>query len=157
MPIDMPNLKAQRAECKEDGGTWVNSSCPSGEKYTCIDDEDENEKDVLYKLYTDIITCGDLSLKNTDGIDIVSKGGACGPYIPNPRVPLSMCVEFPELSTGLIRLSCAGLKAPFINKCSNLSADLICYDTEEEMVYYFYGEAVSSLACKNFDMEEFVY
>jgi len=153
VPSDAPNWLAQKIECDEDGGTWIDA-CPSGEKAICIDEEDENAKDVLYKLYADGFTCGDFSLKNADGsTDIISKGGACGPFMPAENVPFSMCAEFPELPTSIIKLSCTELEAPFANECPG-NADLICYDPEEEMISHLYGEAVLDLTCKDLDMEE---
>jgi hypothetical protein len=152
VPSDAPNWLAQKIECDEDGGTWIDA-CPSGEKATCIDEEDENAKDVLYKLYADGFACGDFSLKNADGsTDIIPKGGACGPFMPAENVQFSMCAEFPELPTSIIKLSCTELEAPFANECPG-NADLICYDPEEEMISHLYGFAVLSLTCEDLDME----
>jgi len=154
IPSDMPNLQEHEAECKSDGGTWV-SACPSGEKATCIDEEDPYEKVILYKFYSDGFVCSDLLLKNADGSeDNVSKGGAC--FISRSS-KFSMCAEFPELPTSIIKLSCAEMGAPFVNECSK--ADLTCYDPnaiepEKKMISHFYGEAMSSLTCEDFDMEE---
>ncbi|MDR3001371.1 MAG: hypothetical protein LBU89_08925 [Fibromonadaceae bacterium] len=158
MPSNMPNLYAQRTLCEEEGGAWVNTSCPKGEKYTCIDEEEEDEyaKGILYKIYADGLTCSDLELKNVNGNGgVITKGGACGPFTPEPKIPLSVCVEFPELSAGFIKLACAELETAFAEECPRLSADLKCYDSEEEMIYYFYGEAVFSRTCKDFEMEDF--
>jgi hypothetical protein len=145
------NLQERKTECEEDGGVWVNA-CPSGEKATCINDEDE--KDVLLKIYADNFTCGDFMLKNADGSEsIISKGGACGPFKHTENSPISLCFEFPEFPTGTVRLGCAELEIPFLNECQN-NADLVCYTPEEGMFTHFYGEAISSFTCKDFEMEE---
>jgi hypothetical protein len=147
------NLQEHITECEEDGGIWVNA-CPGGEKITCIDDEDT--EDILYKIYANGFTCSALSLKNADGSkDTVSKGGACGPFSPIKNIPFSMCTEFPELSTALIKLSCTGIQAPFANECPG-NADLICYDPEDEAISHFYGQAIYSRTCEDFDMEKFI-
>jgi hypothetical protein len=156
MPVNAPNLQKRKTECEEDGGTWIND-CPSGEKTTCIDDEDEDAKDALIKLYADGFTCGGLGLKNANGgTDVVSKGGACGPFAAyGDDIPISLCAEFPELSTDIIKLSCPGLEAPFVNKCPG-NADLICYDPEEDMISYFYSKEMLSVTCEDLDMEELI-
>jgi len=155
VPINKPNLIEYETDCELDGDIWVDA-CPSGEKATCIDDEDEDEKDVLYKIYPDGFFCGDFLMKNADGHeDIIPKGGAC--FIERSS-QLAMCTEYPELSTGIIKLSCAELGAPFVNQCSK--ANLTCYDPkasepQEKMIFHFYGEKTSFLTCGDFDMEEY--
>jgi len=146
-PSNTPSLQ----ECVDEGGVFVNA-CPKGEKVKCIDDDDDN---VLYKIYAKGFTCGDLELKNLDGSkDIVPKGGACGPFAPyGKNVPLSLCIEFPELSTSMIKFSCASEEIPFVDKCPS-NADLVCYDQENEAITYLYGGAVSSSTCESFGMEE---
>jgi len=147
---EAPSFLGSKAECEKDGGSWV-STCPSEEKATCI--SEENTEDVLYKLYADGFSCGDLMLKNADGSeDIVPKGGACGPFTPK-NVPISMCVDFPELSTNVVRLSCVELDAPFAKECP-INTDLTCYQPEEGIIYHFYGEAVFPYTCKNFGLVE---
>jgi hypothetical protein len=151
----MSDLQKYKTECEEvDDGTWINA-CPGGEKATCIYEEDDYDKEVLYKIYADGFTCGDLGMKNTDGsVDIVQKGGACGPFVPGENIPVSMCVELPELPTGTIKLSCAWLEVPFVSECP-ANANLICYNPEEDGISYLYGEAVSSYTCEDFGWEAF--
>jgi hypothetical protein len=152
-PSDMLDLQKYKTECEDDGGTWINA-CPDGEKTTCIYEEDEYDKNVLYKIYLDDFTCGDFFMKNADGSDdIVPKGGACGPFAPYENVPLSMCLEALDQPTNLVKLSCAMLEAPFASECPS-NADLVCYDPEEEANYHLYGEATSSLTCEMLGMEE---
>jgi hypothetical protein len=151
---DAPNWQAQKNECDEDGGTWTDASCPSGEKATCIDDEDVNAKDVLYKLYAEDFTCGDFSMKNADGSpDITPKGGACGPIMIQEGLQISMCAEFPMFPTNIIKISCANMEVPFVNECQD-NADLICYDPKEDMIAYLYGEEALLITCDDLDMEE---
>lgn len=148
----MPDLQKYKNECEEEERALVND-CPSGEKITCIAEEDKYEN-VLYKIYADGFACGDFMMKNADGSEgIVSKGGACGPFVLGENVPISMCVEFPEFPTGIIKLSCAYLEAPFANECPG-NADLSCYDPEEEAITNLYGEAVSSFTCEDFGWED---
>jgi hypothetical protein len=149
----MPNLQEHKTKCEQSEGTWV-SACPSGEKAACIDEEDNYEKDILHKIYADGLTCGDLGMKNTDGsVKIVKKGGSCGPFAPDESIPVSMCIEFPELPTGTIKISCAWLEVPFASECP-VNADLVCYNPEEKMISHLYGEAVSSYTCESFKMED---
>ena len=155
--ISIPSLKWLRADCEKESGTLA-KSCPKGEKITCIDEENEYYKDISTKVYIDDIACRDLGLKNIDGSEeIVKKGGACGLFRPEPKVPLSACVEMPGLSTGFIKLICADeeFRAPFLEECPRHNADLICYSPEEEVIAYYYGEAVFSLTCEDIDMEEY--
>ncbi|GBU25814.1 hypothetical protein R83H12_02472 [Fibrobacteria bacterium R8-3-H12] len=150
-PSDMADLQTFKSDCKDEGGTWINA-CPSGEKTTCIYEEDEYDKNVLYKIYADSLACGDLLMKNTDGNeDIVQKGGACGPFTPKTAT-FSMCAEFPELPTSIVKLSCADLETTFASECPS-DANLVCYDPDEEMIYYFYDEAMSSLTCGSIGLE----
>lgn len=156
------NWQEYKTECQEDGGTWVNA-CPGGEKTICIageddeeeDGEEEDDEEILFKLYADGFNCSDVRLKNADGsTDLIFKGGACGPFKPADDVPLSMCTEFPELSTGIIKLSCVRLEAPFANKCPD-NVDLACYDPEKEIISYLYGESIMlPFTCEDLDMEE---
>ena len=155
IPSDKLNLQERRAECEEDGGYWV-EACPTGQKSTCIDDEDEEAEGILYKLYTDDFTCGDLMLKNEDGSeDVISIGGACGPLTPEASVPLSMCFEFPDFRTAIIKRSCTEMKTTFATECP-ANADLVCYDPGKGMVSHLYGEEVHSrpIACEDLGMEE---
>jgi hypothetical protein len=149
----MPDMREFKTDCEEEGGVLV-QTCPSGEKLTCTDEEDEYN--ILYKFYVDGFTCGSLGLKNADGSGgIAAKGGACGPFTTEPGVPFSTCLEFPELLTGIIKLSCSKFKTTFREECPRQNADLICYEPEEEMIFYFYGEAMSSLVCEDYNMEEY--
>jgi hypothetical protein len=146
--METPGLKKHKTECEEDGGSWV-SACPKGEKTKCIDEED---KDVLYNVYAEGWTCGDLDLKNADGSEeIVSTGGACYPYAPQENAMFLTCIGLPELSTSDVRLTCSSLKAPFVQECP-VNANLICYKPEEEekIIYHFYGEVISLLTCEDF-------
>jgi len=153
IPSNTPDMYERKIECEQEGGTWL-KSCPSGEKASCINDIDE-EDDTLYKLYTkDFYTCGDLLMKNADGSeDVVSMGGACGPFRPK-NVPLLLCTEFREVPTTIVKISCAELETSFVERCPVGQADLICYNPEEKMISYFYGEAVQSHTCEDFKMEE---
>jgi len=154
IPGDMPNLQTHKIECGEDGGTWVNNACPAGERTVCISEENEYEKEILYKLYTDSIVCGDLMLKNTNGSeDIVSKGGACGPFFLQEGIPISMCIEFPEISTVMIKFSCTHMEYPFASECPG-NADLTCYIPENETISHIYGKEASLFTCKDLNMEE---
>jgi hypothetical protein len=152
----MLDLQKYKTECEEEGGAWAND-CPGGEKVACIFEEDEYDKDVLYKIYADDFACGDLLMKNADGSeDTAPKGGACGQYFPYGEIiPLSVCLEFPEMPTKLIKLSCAMEEIPFANKCPS-NANLVCYDSEDESIVYYYGEAISSVTCEYLGFEEFL-
>jgi len=152
-PSDMADLDVFRADCEDEGGVWA-IACPSGETTTCIYEEDEYDKNVLYKLYVEDFSCSMFGAKNADGSDdvVVEMGGACGPYTPE-NLPLSLCLEFPNIPTAILKLSCMELEAPFVNKCPN-NADLACYDPEDETNYYFYGAAASSFTCKRFGKED---
>ncbi len=154
MPTNAPDMYERKVECELEGGTWINA-CPSGEKATCINDEDEETKDISYKLYTeDFYTCGDLFMKNADGSeDVISMGGACGPFNPVEYVPISACSEFRELPTTIVKAVCAEQKVPFANECPGY-ADLICYSPEEKVISYFYGAAARSYYCEDLGMEE---
>jgi len=154
MPADTPNMYEHKIDCELEGGTWINA-CPSGEKATCIDDEDEETKDISYKLYTEsFYTCSDLFMKNADGSeDVISMGGACGPYKLVETVPLLVCSEFRGFPTTIVKFSCAEQKVPFSDECPGY-ADLTCYNPEEDMISYFYGEGTRELYCEDFDMEE---
>ena len=146
-----PDWQEHKTQCQEDGGTWA-IACPSDEKATCVDEEDED--DILYKIYADGIACADLELKNADGSeDIVSESGVCGPFKPAEDVPFSMCVEFPELSTFIVRRSCVRLQAPFANECPR-GAYIVCKDPETGMISHLYGFAVLDLTCEDLGMEE---
>ncbi len=151
-PVDLKNIQAHKTECEKDGGSWENK-CPNNERIICIDEEDEDAKDIFIKIYANNVTCRDLDLKNADEYeDIIAEGGACGPFKSQEKAPFSICIEFPELSTSIINISCAELNVPFIEKCPGNSG-LICYDPEEETVSHFYGENISSFTCEDFDME----
>jgi hypothetical protein len=154
-PSDKPNLQKLKTECEEEGDTWVDA-CPSGEKIVCIDDEDEDFEDVLIKIYVNDFSCGDFGLKKADGsTDIVPMGGACGPFEFDlyPGTTLSACVEFPELSTALLRVSCASEGWSFVTECPS-NADLVCYNPEENMIPHYYGEAIRQFTCSQLGMED---
>jgi hypothetical protein len=148
----MADLQKFKTDCEYEGGTWINT-CPNGEKVTCIYEEDEYDKDVLYKIYVEDYTCGDLMMKNTNGSeDIVQKGGACGPFEPEEDVPLLMCTEFPELPTKMINLSCVMEGFPFVIECPS-NANLSCYLPKEKAIFHIYGEMASSFTCESLGME----
>jgi len=146
---DEPGLYMQRAECEGAGGTLL-STCPSGEKATCIDEDDE---DILIKLYLDDFACSDLGWKNADGSED-AKGGACGPFQVPGGAQLSQCTEYTELSTISIRAMCNGFSLPFADECPG-NADLTCYSPEEEKTVHFYGKMDEfKISCEGMGMEE---
>jgi len=154
VPSDSPNLQKQQTECEEDGGTLRNA-CPSGEKTMCID---EDEEDLLIKLYADDFTCGDWGWKNADGSisEPSSKGGACGPFRLDEGFPISTCINYQQLPTAIVRATCAYLETPFVNECPSNDVRLICYHPEEDVVYHFYGETEAfELTCESMNMEEY--
>jgi len=154
-PSDMPSLQKFKTECKEEGDTWVDA-CPSGEKTVCIDDEDEDFKDVLFKIYNDF-SCRDFGFKKADGsADNVPKGGACDQINADdiyPGAPFSLCIEFLELSTAFIRISCASEGWPFVTECPS-DADLACYDPKENTIPHYYGELMRNIKCSQIGMED---
>jgi hypothetical protein len=148
VPSDTPNLQKHKTECEVGGGTWANA-CPSGEKAACIDDSYEELKDALIKFYSGYFACSDFSLKNANGSeDAVSKGGACD---LSDLEQVSICGEFPELSTAFVKLSCAAMEAPFVSKCPS-NANLVCYDPEGKATFYHYEETISS-TCEELGFE----
>jgi len=147
------NLQERKEECIEEGGTFVDA-CPSGEKHTCISDEEEYENLIL-KIYANDVACGDFNLKNADGSEsIVPKGGACGPfsYIQG----ISICSEIPEIPTFLVKATCsAELEVPFVNECPS-NADLVCSKVENgiKYVFHYYSESLSGYSCNALGMED---
>jgi hypothetical protein len=119
------------------------NECPSGEKATCMSDEQEEG---IIKIYDDFV-CSDFGWQNAEGSeDNVPKGGACGPISTNPLY--SYCTEFPKFSIGFINIVCQEAEAPFTNECP--AADLKCLQYREgiEIIYHLYGELIRSHTCE---------
>jgi len=154
--VDVPGnlpLETYETACKASkGGTWETQACPSGEKTVCKNGEDL----ALYKLYADDFACSDFSFTNADGNpDDTPKGGACYPL---EYEGLSICTEFPGLSIGMIKMSCAALETAtqettFVNECPG-NAVLNCYNPEDGAISRGYGEEFLSLTCEDFGLVE---